>query len=382
MKITQDANTAASPKEEAAVNEGNITVAELASRRLQARTPVQEGSETPDIKKDTPEVPEPPLAETAEDETQEPEGGEAEAQDEEATEQATPPEVEDEVQSVLSKLDLESLSEDEVAKLADGLRSKSLARYGELTAKRKAAEEKAAMLEKQLAELKSGNPLEKPKPVENNPYKELASVEELQKEFENVSQVQEWAEGILEDNEHADPDDIIAEQDGQSYTKKQVKEYAKKARAAKDKFLPARLKDIQFAEQEKQVKAHLDSRMENELTWVKDPDSDLHKEYDMIMADPVIKEIAEKVPAVAARLDYLVAHAVNSIHAASKPAKKPTGPRPTAPSTPTSGATRGTPRESDRIKKQLGELEQKFHTSGSASDFAALRAAKKRLLNS
>ena len=95
--------------------------------------------------------------EASESEEEEPEGEtEVEAEEEETEEEveAEEPEAEAEVESenVLSQLDLDEMSEDDLRELSEKLGSRAVARFGELTAKRKAAEERAAMLEAKLQE--------------------------------------------------------------------------------------------------------------------------------------------------------------------------------------------------------------------------------------
>ena len=371
--IIQDANAGASPKETPVTPlDGNISVDDLARFRLGTKERQAAAPETPPEQAEPEE--EPAAEESAEGEETPPEP--------EATEDETPPEVEEEVQSVLSNIQLDNLSEEEVTALAGRLRSQALSRYGELTAKRKQAEEEAAVWKAKVQELSANkNPLQKEKPVENNPFRDLETVEALQGEYENLAQVQEWAENLLDENDTASSDDVIAEQDGRELTKKDVKDYLRKARQARDKFLPARLKELQAAEQQKQLKAHLDSQAAVELPWLGDADSDLRKEYEMALEHPVMKEVQEKVPEAATRFGYLLAHAINSIKGTQqKPKAAP--PRSTPPSAPSSTAARGTQGPRERIKKQLSELEGRFKETGRVDDLVALRTTQKRLQNS
>ena len=57
--------------------------------------------------------------------------------------------------NVLSQVDLDDMSEEELRELSEKLGSRAVARFGELTAKRKAAEEKAAALEAEIQENKN-----------------------------------------------------------------------------------------------------------------------------------------------------------------------------------------------------------------------------------
>ena len=313
------------------------------------------------------------------EEAEQPVGDSADESEPEGIEESQDAEAENEVESVLSKLNLDDLSEDEVDQLRDALRSKALARYGELTAKRKAAEERAAQLEQQLKELKdNANPLEPQKPIENNPFTDIKDVEGLQEQFVEFTKIQEWAEEVLDENEHSGFDDVITEVDGKEMTKRQVRDYLKKARKAKETFLPARLKEIQEDIQRQQMANALEEQIGKEIPWYNETDNDNRKQLEMVLEDAAIKKIRKYVPEIAPRLNYILAHALNSIvqkKAGSEP-RQTTKVRP--PANPTSSVARGVERDDTKIKKQLNELQQRFVTAGSKDDFVALRTAQRR----
>ena len=121
--------------------------------------------------------PEKPKVEPKEVVPSEPEEPKAEAAQEESVAQ---PEADQSAQEqkVLSKdVDLENMSEAELKELAQKLGSKAVARFGELTAKRKAAEEQLAALQAELAK-RSSNQLEAK--VKDNPYANIEKPEDLQ----------------------------------------------------------------------------------------------------------------------------------------------------------------------------------------------------------
>ena len=359
------------PVNEPSENLTNLSVGEWSIQRLKAKS----GQPVVEEQPKEPEVP-------AETEDEKPEGNLAVEDEQEGISETDDATAESEVESVLSKLNLDDLSTEEVDQLRDALRSKALARYGELTAKRKAAEERASLLERELQELKSNkNPLESEKPVENNPFADIESVKDLQEQFQEFTKIQEWAEDILDENEHSAFDDVIAEVDGKEYTKRQVKEYLKKARKAKESFLPARLKEIQDAQQREQVAKVLDEQIAKEVSWYAEPDNDTRKQLDMVLQDAAIDKIRSKVPEIAPRLNYILAHAINSIvQTKNKTSGQTASNRVKPPSNPTGNVARGVEREGDKIKKQLNALQSRFESSGgSKEDFVALRAAQRRL---
>ena len=156
------------------------------------------------------EVTEEATEEVAEEEIEE--SVESEETEEEATEETEGSE------DVLSQLDLDDMSEDDLRELADKLGSRAVARFGELTAKRKAAEERLAQMEAKLQE--KTNPLETKK-VDNNPYSNLDSVDKLQDKAQEVEQVVEWAEDIIFESDGYAADDVVTEIEGKesvSYT--------------------------------------------------------------------------------------------------------------------------------------------------------------------
>ena len=84
---------------------------------------------------------------------------------------------------VLSKsskeIDLESMSEQDLRELAEKLGSRAVARYGELTAKRRQAEEQLNALKQELVKRDTQkDPLETKK-IENNPFGDIDTVEKL-----------------------------------------------------------------------------------------------------------------------------------------------------------------------------------------------------------
>lgn len=309
------------------------------------------------------------------------EEGEAETPEEEGKEEEVEPD-ETTIDDVLSQFDFDSMDAEQVAQLASQLKehlhgSKSAERIGELTRKKKEAEELATRFQSELAQLKdSKNPLEKETPIEDNPFKDLSTVQELQDQYETLGQTEKWADQILEENPHADPDDIVAELDGKEYTKRQVREYKYNARDSREKYLPARLKDIQRAEQAKAQKAQSEELASKELSWLADEESDLRKEYEMLVDNEHVNKIREKVPELDPVLNRLLAHALNSIHGMKTKAVPTKRPKPAPPSTLPNATAKAPERDNERVKKQIGELANRFGESHSTDDWTSLRTAQ------
>jgi hypothetical protein len=353
--MTDEITTADSGADQIPVDNTNISVTDFANRRLgqmKAQQNVETESE-PVAEEPTEETPEEVVEETEEtQETQEVAEGE--------------PEVESTSKDVLSQIDLDNASEEELRELADKLGSKAVARFGELTARRKAAEEKLAKLE---ASLQQRDPLESKKKIENNPFGDLDSIESLQAKAEEVEQIVNWAEDLLFEGADYAADDVITEVEGKEMTKAQAsKEF--------EQLLNSQLSKIQAKETAANMEVAFKQRAKEELSWLEGEDNDVRKQYEATVNDArfqKMKEIvAKEAPDVAGQLDYWFAHAANSIYG-----RKPvTESKPSMKLTPPKGATTSNANAStsqSRTAKALKELQSQFQKSGNPRDFAALR---------
>jgi hypothetical protein len=167
---------------------------------------------------------------------------------------------------VLSQLDLTELSDDDIAELAQKGKSGLLKRIAELTAKRKMAEERMAQMESYIQQQTSKTALE-PK-VENNPYEHIKTADELGKQSEQVNEVIEWAEDVLDKAETLGYEDIAATVDGKELTKAEVKDHLRRARKARDKYLPAQQKELNAKEQRKSLRSAFENQATKELDWL------------------------------------------------------------------------------------------------------------------
>jgi wyosine [tRNA(Phe)-imidazoG37] synthetase (radical SAM superfamily) len=123
--MTDEIATADAEADTNSVDNTNISVADLANRRLgqmQAQAEPQEEE-----------------VEEASEEVEEEAAEEVIEETEEETQEETEETTEEQSEDVLSQLDLDDMSEDDLRELADKLGSRAVARFGELTAKRKAS---------------------------------------------------------------------------------------------------------------------------------------------------------------------------------------------------------------------------------------------------
>lgn len=273
---------------------------------------------------------------------------------------------------VLSQVDLSELTDDDIAELAQKGKSGLLKRIAELTARRKMAEEKSAQMEAYIQQQKK-DPLEAK--VENNPYASIKTVEDLTSKSHEINEVIEWAEEVLDRAEHLGYEDIAATVDGNDLTKSQVKDHLRRARKARDKFLPAQKKELDAMGQRKGLKSAFEQQALKELDWLaSSEDNDLKRQYQAMMSDPRLKNIEDSLPDIAPQLPYLLAHAANSMYGRKliPLAQQPKVSPPNSPDSTAAGSGRGE-KTSDRNVK---EASQRLSDSGSISDFVALRTAK------
>jgi len=364
--MTEEIATADAEAGKISVEKSNISVTDFAQRRIGELTP---GTEQPQEQ----EPQEDPEQETEEG-TEEVSEESANTEEVEASEESS--EESQESEDVLSQLDLDDMSEEDLRELADKLGSRAVARFGELTAKRKAAEEKLVQLEARLKE--KPNPLETKK-VENNPYGNLDTVEKLQQKAAEVDQVVEWAEDLIFESDGYGADDVVTEVEGKEWTKKDVRQALLKARKAQKTFLPDQLSKVQLREEGEVLAKQFDAQAKQELSWLEGEDNDLRKQFEATVGDERFKKLKSVLkresPDIAAQLDYWFAHATNSIHGRKlvEPSKKAPTLNPPKTGNPASAQSE---KGMGRTAKALKELETRFKQTGNARDFAALRRLK------
>ena len=355
--MNTEVTTGIAEPEDTTAEKTNITAEDFAIQRLGQPTPQPEEQEAPEVEEEVTD-------EIANEEAEEVEEAVEDTEDE-------TPEAESDEQ-VLSQIDLDEMSEVELRELADKLGSRAVARFGELTAKRKAAEEKLQQIEARLS-AEQNNPLEPKKEVTNNPFANVETLEELQSKATDASNVIEWAEDIMFNADGYEADDVVTEVEGKEMTKADVRNALLQARKARDKFLPDRLEKIQAVEQSKQMQEHLTAQAEAELPWMKGEDNDTRREYEAIMSDPRVDTLMDNLPPdVKAQMPYLLAHAANSIYGrkAVKSTKSNVRLNPSSNSTPSAA---GSEKPASRVNKSIKNLSNQFKQSGDKGDFITLR---------
>ena len=353
--MTDEIATADSGADTKPVENTNISVTDFANRRLGQMT-------SQNTEEESEPVAEEPTEETTEEVTEETQETETEETEVKSTSE-----------DVLSQIDLDNASEEELKELAEKLGSKAVARFGELTARRKAAEERLAQLE---AEIRNKPAPEPKKKIANNPFSNLETVEEIQAKTQEADDVIEWAEDLLFENADHAADDVIVEIEGKEMTKAQVRHSLLQARKARKSLLPDQLSKIQAKQKGINLKNALENQAKQELPWLDGEDNDIRKQYEVIMSDTRFKEmkriLSQEIPDVAGQLDYWYAHAANSMYG-----RKPiVEEKPCMKLTPPKGATTSSAnadKAQSRTAKNLKEMQNRFKQSGNARDFAELR---------
>jgi hypothetical protein len=360
--MTDEIATADAEAGKISVEKTNISVTDFAQRRIGEMMPKEE-----------------PKAE-AQQETEEPEAEEVETEEveqEEVQETAAEETTEvEESEDVLSQLDLDDMSEEDLRELSEKLGSRAVARFGELTAKRKAAEERLAQLESRLKE--KPNPLQNNK-VENNPFSNLDTIEKLQDKAKEVDSIVEWAEDILFESDNYAADDVVTEVEGKELTKADVRKSLLQARKAQKTFLPDQLNTLQVREQGVQMTEAFNQRAKEELSWLEGDDNDLRKQYEATVGDERFKKLKEvlnkEAPEIAPQIDYWFAHATNSIYGRKPVVETKASPKLNPPRTGNPASAKSE-KSQGRTAKALKELEARFKQTGNAKDFAELRKLK------
>ncbi len=324
-----------------------------------------------------------------------PAGDEEESeQSEETTEEANDTqsassEESEEAPEVLSQneVDIGSLSDEQLEALAErmsekGIQSRLVNRIGTLVKQRKQSDEHALSLEDQAKKAEEAI-LAKKAPTENNPYKEIVTIDGLQTEAARVDEFIDQLEEVVLDSEDSHADDVVTTANGKDVTKKEVKKLLRQARKDRKEYIPAQLRVIQQAAQAAQAKVAYEKQTREELPWMDQADSKTKLEYDRIMSGPVFETIRKKAPELEAYLSPLAGHAANSMFGREEisldgNAKKPAKKRSTSitPAAAPSGASAASAQSPDRAAKQMKAMEAKFAQRGSLSieDFVSAKS--------
>lgn len=293
-----------------------------------------------------------------------------EPETQESPEQVT---TEEKSADVLSQVDLDNMSESELKEMGQKLGTKAVARFGELTARRKQAEERMQAMERELQELKQSNAKSAPR-VKDNPLAKVKTVNELQKHQSAAQEIIEWAEDLLDKHEDSSASSVIANVNDKEMTKADVKKHLRHSRNVVNKYVPAQAATLQRRSSIVNQAAAYQRKALEEFDWIKDKENDTSKKYNAMLKDKRIASLNRTNPEVGAQMPYLLAHAANSMYGRKTiDATK----APISPPKPVGGSGAKAERKPSNLSASQKEVSQKFRSSGDVNDFIALRTLQK-----
>jgi hypothetical protein len=329
---------------EAIESVSNLSFEELVAQRMERHNPEpapeeQSEEEAPEVEEE--EVP----AETEEVEAEE----ESESEEEEQEE---------------SEVDLLSLTAEQIQSLAKKGKSRLLQRIGELTAQKKALEEKI-----------QSQPQVKEVPQEENPFREIQSFDDLKAKYQELERTLETTDALLEEYEDYRADDLILVGD-KEFTKQQIRKANRNSRDALTKYLPAQQAHLQQIAQMEQLKGQYIAAAEEEVPDIKDESTAVGKQFKDLVSDPLIEKLRKQVPEIGYQIEYILAHAANSINGGMRIKKQPAvgNKLKISPSSSPFGA--GAAKSSTPAKSKVTDAYSRFEKSGSPEEWIAARIAK------
>ena len=271
-----------------------------------------------------------------------------------------------------NEIDLLDLTTEQIQELAKKGKSRLLQRIGELTAQKKALEEKLTA-QPQITESKR----EVPQSDIPESIRSLKSFEDIKNKFEEYEAVIEATDDLLRQYRKYDDDDII-EYQGQELTKLQIENANINSRKALTKYLPAQQQHLAKNAHYEQLNKQYVSAIEQEVPEIKDSESEIGKNYANFIADPLIERVRKEIPEIGIQIEYILGHAVRSIFAGKK-LKSTTQVmgsklKASPPSNPVgSGAAKSSTKPAQKAKDSY----QRFESSGRPEDWIAHRIATK-----
>ena len=271
-----------------------------------------------------------------------------------------------------NEIDLLDLTTEQIQELAKKGKSRLLQRIGELTAQKKALEEKLTA-QPQVTESKR----EVPQSDIPESIRSLKSFEDIKNKFEEYEAVIEATDDLLRQYRKYDDDDII-EYQGQELTKLQIENANINSRKALTKYLPAQQQHLAKNAHYEQLNQQYVSAIEQEVPEIKDSESEIGKNYANFIADPLIERVRKEIPEIGIQIEYILGHAARSIFAGKK--LKNTTPvmgsklKASPPSNPVGS---GVAKSSTKPAQKAKDSYQRFESSGRPEDWIAHRIATK-----
>ena len=304
------------------------------------------------------------IPETETEEESQEEESQEELEETPETEEESETEEETEEEEEESQIDLLSLTSEQIQSLAKKGKSRLLQRIGELTAQKKALEE----------QIKS-KPEIKEVPQEQNPFREIQSFDDLKAKYKELEKTLDSTDELLEEYEDYRSEDIILVGD-REFTKQQIRKANRNAREALTKYIPAQQAHLQQIAQMEQMKGQYIAAAEEEVPDIKDESTSVGKQFKDLMSDPLIEKLRKQVPEIGYQIEYILAHAANSIHGGTRIKKQPAvgNKLKISPSSTPFGA--GAAKSSISPKAKVTDAYTRFEKSGSPEEWVAARIAR------
>ena len=336
---------------EATESVSNLSFEELLAQRMARHTAPEEESEEEQIEEESQTEDEEPASQDDE-ESSEVEGDDDQDLEEESNEEA--------------EIDLLSLTTEQIQSLAKKGKSRLLQRIGELTAQKKALEEKIQSQPQTPAKVI---------PQDENPFKDISNFEELKAKYDELEKTLESTDEILEEHEDYAAEDIIVVGD-KEFTKKQIRRANRNAREALTKFIPAQQQHLMKIVQFEQMAKQYSEAAKAEVPEIQDEESEIGKNYKALVSDPLVEQVKTKVPEIGFQIEYILAHAARSIFSGKKikPQSAVGNKLKVNPSSTPFGA--GAAKSSTPKNAKVVDAYYRFEKSGSPDEWIAARIAK------
>ena len=291
---------------------------------------------------------------------------EPETEEEEIPTEEEEPEIEEEPEEEEeeSEIDLLSLTPEQIQSLAKKGKSRLLQRIGELTAQKKALEEKI-----------QSQPKVKEVPQEQNPFREIQSLDDLSAKYKELEKTLDSTDELLEEYEDYRSEDVILVGD-REFTKQQIRKANRNAREALTKYIPAQQAYLSQIAQMEQLKGQYIAAAQEEVPDITDETTTVGKQFKDLMSDPLIEKLRKQVPEIGYQIEYILAHASNSINGGTRIKKQPAvgNKLKISPSSSPFGA--GAAKSSTSAKTKVADAYTRFEKSGSPEEWVAARIAK------
>jgi len=267
-----------------------------------------------------------------------------------------------------AELDLLSLTTEQIQLLAKNGKSRLLQRVGELTAQKKALEER-------LQSQETSKPIREV-PDSDNPFRGLSDVNEIQSKRKELEQVLEDTDTILEDHEDYAPSDIITVGD-REFTKAEIRKANRNARDGITKYLPAQEQKIHKIGKLSQMAEHYGAAARKEIPDISDSKSEVGSRFNAMMNDPIVQQVKDKIPELGAQMEYLLAHAASSIFGKSKSLANASNLGSKLKVNPSSSPSNSSANRNGSVKpRKAAEAYNKFEQSQSVDDWISARIAQ------